>query len=403
MSWHTFGESANLKQISKQQEIDALRSVIASAKVNASERRAIELEISRVQGQIEHDRTETLKREEHNRTAEAKKAADERAKLAASAKKDKQQRFDIGFEALRGGIAKGEDGTMTIVERVAFNKTAIEATNAAFYQGLISQKQKTDELATLEKQRAGLQRQIADGIEQQNKSLNALKGQFAGERLQRLKDALARGESRSDGEKQGLESEVLRSKLDAIDEEYQAAIKAGRDQVLAAQQAKLEKERLYESEADKFTQEEERKTAVFREAAKARQGGSASPLVGLDSLTSGIAGFSGFDSFGKGFSESVYGKGTIDGLGRSSKFDDYQKSQLPGYLKDQFSRSPSYTAAQQPAVKAGDSYTIHLSAGTISPRVNDLVTEAAREAALEARRRKMTSGDGAPDSIKSRY
>lgn len=81
-------QAANQKQITKQQEIDQLRAVMAAVRVTVGERRAIELEISRLQGAIDAERTAEAKREEAKRTAEAKKAAAERVREQKKAEAD---------------------------------------------------------------------------------------------------------------------------------------------------------------------------------------------------------------------------------------------------------------------------------------------------------------------------
>lgn len=81
-------QAANQKQITKAQEIEQLRSVMSALKLSVSERRNIELEISRLQGSIDAERTAEQKKEEAKRTSEAKKAAADRVKEQKKAEAD---------------------------------------------------------------------------------------------------------------------------------------------------------------------------------------------------------------------------------------------------------------------------------------------------------------------------
>jgi len=96
-------QAANQKQITKAQEIEQLRAVMAAVRVTVGERRAIELEISRLQGAIDAERTAEAKREEAKRTAEAKRAAAERVaeqrKQEAEARRQAKAANDQADEA----------------------------------------------------------------------------------------------------------------------------------------------------------------------------------------------------------------------------------------------------------------------------------------------------------------
>lgn len=78
-------------EITKQQQIEGLRDVLATANVTASERRTIEIQIATLQGQLRKEQTAEEKRENQKRTAEAKaeaaKRGREEAKAAADAKR----------------------------------------------------------------------------------------------------------------------------------------------------------------------------------------------------------------------------------------------------------------------------------------------------------------------------
>lgn len=84
-------QQAAAGEITKQQQIDGLRDVLNNAKVTASERRTIEIQIAQLQGQIRKEQTAEERKENQKRTTEAKAEAAKRAreeqKAAADAKR----------------------------------------------------------------------------------------------------------------------------------------------------------------------------------------------------------------------------------------------------------------------------------------------------------------------------
>lgn len=81
-------EAAAAKEISVQQQIDGLRRILATVKVTAQERRQIEAEIARLNGQIEQQRVNDHKRAEAEKTRQAKEEADQRARDQKKAEAD---------------------------------------------------------------------------------------------------------------------------------------------------------------------------------------------------------------------------------------------------------------------------------------------------------------------------
>lgn len=312
--------------------------------------------------------------------------------LANSAKQEgnriKTKAFDEHYSDLKGKIAKDDNAALNNREKMAANQRSVESTNAALNSGIITQKQHTEELATLEKERANLQRTITSEIEAQKKAIDIQKVSLAKDRLSRYAGAVARGEGGAfaTDKKESLTKEVLSAELKAIDDEYQAAIKGGKDQVLAAEDASLKKKRLWESETEKFRAEQDAQTNAQKQADKDRVGGSASPLVGLNegAAFSGLK-FSGFKSFGEGFGKFAQ---------RRTAFDDFQATQLPDNINSMFKQQQTY---ERPAAKAGgDTYHVHVDPQWVNPATQQLLEQVGRAMGEAASRRALRVGPGAP-------
>ncbi len=284
-----------------------------------------------------------------------------------------------------------EAGALNTRARLEANKAEVEEVNAAYEKGLISQKQHTEQLNTLTKARTSMERTITNEMEAQKKAVDAQKVSLAKERLSRYAGAVARGEGGAFAvdKKESLTKELLSAELKAIDDEYQAAIKGGKGQVLAAEEASLKKKRLWESETEKFRAEQDAQTNAQKQADKDRVGGSASPLVGLDegAAFSGLK-FSGFKRFGEGFGKFAP---------RHTAFDDFQSYTLPDKLNSVFKQQQSYEKPASAASKGGgDTYNVHMNPQFTLPSTQQLLAEVGRLLGEEASRRALRVGPGAP-------
>ena len=301
-----------------------------------------------------------------------------------------QKTFAEQFQTLKTHIEAGANAAQGLQDRLKATKAAIDETNAAYAKGLITQKQATEELSNLTKERANQERAIAEAMAQQQKSIDALKGKMSGNELKRLEGDKAAGRDPAffEQRKEQLQASEIKSQLKVIDDEYQAAIKGNKDQVLAAEEASLKKKLLYEQEADKFVSEEDRKTNALKAANKNRLGGEASPLVGLNegASFSGV-GFSGFGNFGDNFGK----------ISRTrSAFDSYQDAQLPGAVGDVFKSRQSYEGA---GGKAQSSTTNHYNV-TAEHMPKGIVEDFCKAASEAAKYMGAVSGSGAPAMTK---
>lgn len=287
---------------------------------------------------------------------------------------------------LRQGNQRRDNAALTTKDRLSANAAATEEVHAKAKAGLISQKQATEELLNLEKARAGMQRAITQGIEEQKRSINALKGTLASNKVTALGDPT---DPTKKQQLQDAQKEVLRSKLDAIEQEYQAAIKAGKDQILAAEEASLKKKILVDQEAQHFKAAEDAKTAALKSAQTERLGGSASPLSGLnEGVTGGALQFSGFRSFGSGFGSAAR---------NDSLYSEYQKGKVPDHLSDVLSKRGSYELGA--SAPAGPTINVNLSLEAIPPNVRHLSKQIGAELASELEHKGLMHGDGAPAMV----
>jgi len=310
--------------------------------------------------------------------------------------RNKSKSQDEAFSNLKTIIGDQEAAALTTQARLQANKVAVEEVNEAYSKGQISQKQKIEEINVLTKARAGLERTVANEIEAQKKALTNLKATAAAERLARLQGKIERGEGGSDAPEkaQELEKRILRYKLDSIDQEYQAAVKAGKDQVMAAEEASLAKQRLYDAEADKFADAEKKKTDAAKSGDKNRVGGAASPLVGLGEGIKGAAiGTASLGRFGDSF-------GKYRGYGSSPEFDRYKESSVPEHLKGTFKQPASYEKPGAGAPAPGPVQNVYVSVAA-SDGMKAAAAALGKAVSDQVKQTKLTSGTGAPEMTKS--
>ena len=302
-----------------------------------------------------------------------------------------QKTFAEQFQTLKSHIEDGANAAQGLQDRLKATKVAIDETNAAYAKGLITQKQATEELSGLAKERANQERAIAEAMAQQQKAVDALKGKLAGHELKRLESDKSSGRDPAfyDQRREKLQADEVRAQLKVIDDEYQAAVKGNKDQVLAAQEASLKKKLLFEEEADKFVSEEDRKTNALKAANKNRLGGEASPLVGLNegASFSGV-GFSGFGNFGDNFGKFSHTR---------SAFDSYQDAQLPGAVGDVFKSKQSYEGGKP---QSGSTTTTNHYNVTAEHMPQGIVKDFCKAASEAAKYMSAVSGDGAPAMTK---
>lgn len=282
---------------------------------------------------------------------------------------------------LRQANQQRDDAALNVRDRLKANQDAVDAVNDQAKKGLISQKQAAEELLNLEKGRAGINRTIAQAMDDQKKSINVLKGTLASNKAQ----LLASGGG-SPTELQEAQKEVLKSKLDGIDQEYQAALKAGKDQTLAAEEASLKKKNLYLQETAAFKAAEDAKTAALKAATADRFGGENSPFSGLnEGVTGSSLKFSGFGSFGKGFGS--FG-------GSQSLYTDYSKGKVPDHLQDTFARKQSFELGG-----GGTTINVNLALEAVPPNVKALGAQIGAELGADLDRRNLVYGDGSPAMV----
>lgn len=311
-------------------------------------------------------------------------------KTKIEAEHAKRAQFGENFAMLKTHITEAGAAAQNFQDRLAANKSAIEDTNAAFAKGLIDQKQRTEELNALDKERGNLNREVLKAQEAQVKVIDGLKGKLAGQELKGLQEQIAQGKGPAGAEQQveQLQGREVAAKLKQIQDEYEIARKGPMGEVLAAQEASLKKQALWQEEVNAFQKAEDAKTSILKAADKNRIGGSASPLVGLNegAAFSGVQ-FSGFDKFGDNFGKFHRTK---------SAFDTYKDAQLPDPVQDAFKSSDKYMSSAQPQMKAGDTINVHLSLQAIPPDVEALGKQIGRKLADVAQHRALVVGDGAP-------
>ncbi len=216
----------------------------------------------------------------------------------------------------------------------------IRDVNEQIAKHMLSQKAGAEELLKVTHARAALEKTVKIELEAQKEALNKIQGSSAHDMVARIERAQASGTGGAFAEqdKQKAKKDEVQSALSTIDAKFESTMRkdgeAGR--VLATAEAVAEKKKLYQSEADKFIEEQQRMTKAAEAEAAKRMGGSASPLVGLNEGMhfSGVQ-TSGFAAFGDNFGKSMLGKD-------KSAFSTYKNAQVPGYQKDTFHKAQSF-------------------------------------------------------------
>ncbi len=221
--------AAAAKEISIQQEIDGLRRILGAVKVTAAERRQIEAEIARLNGQLEQQKTAELKKAEAERTRATKAEADQRAR--DNAKAEAQARA----ESKKNDTTAAQDA----------KKAEAEA------------KANEDKVAALKSQSRAAQEKILDN---QIRDLEQDAEKRGVNNLERIKALLA--------QRLGLEIQAIEAERDATTKRAEnedvraAAVEAAENRIEAARSAATQK---LKAETDK-------QTKIQADAKKAQSG-----------------------------------------------------------------------------------------------------------------------------------